>query len=89
MSFYEMAHRQISKLGLNRFKWFGEIRKRTIPILNDLSKPIKINDSFYMFTDNYDSLPCSQIGPTSRSRRSSSTRMQEREIRWRWTLALT
>jgi FkbM family methyltransferase len=56
MSFYEMAHRQISKLGLNRFKWFGEIRKRTIPLLNDLSKPIKINNSFYMFTDNYDTL---------------------------------
>ncbi len=56
MSFYEIMHKQISKLGLNRFRWFGEIRKRTIPLLNDLSKPIKINDSFYMFTDSYDTL---------------------------------
>lgn len=56
MTTYEVIHRQLSKLGWGKFVWFNKMRKFMIPILNDLKKPILINNSFYMFTDSFDTL---------------------------------
>ena len=54
LSIYKIAHGCIKPLGLNRFKGMRTLRKIAVGMSN--KKPISINNEYYLYTDDCDSL---------------------------------
>lgn len=54
LSVYKIAHACIKPLGLNRFKYMRRLRKIAVGMSN--KKPILINNEYYLYTDDFDSL---------------------------------
>ncbi len=54
LSVYKIAHAYIKPLGLNRFGYMHVMRKIAVGMSN--KKPISINNEYYLYTDDYDSL---------------------------------